>query len=48
VDSSFLRKGIQKDPKTGKEFVKMKPVRKAMINKARFKQLANRLIFLLQ
>jgi len=48
VDSSFLIKKIQKDPKTGEEFVKMKPVRKAMISKARLNQLANRLISLLQ
>ena len=48
VDSSFLRKKIQKDPKTGKEFVKMEPVRKIMIDKKRFKQISNRLIYLLR
>ena len=48
VDSSFLRKKIQKGPKTGKEFVKMKPVRKTLINKERFNQLSKRLISLLQ
>ena len=48
VDSSFLRKKIQKDQKTGEEFVKMKPVRKIMIGKERFRQISNRLICLLR
>ena len=48
VDSSFERKKIQKDQKTGKEFVKMKPVRKVMLDKERFEQLSNLLISLLQ
>ena len=39
---------LKKDPKTGREFIKMKPVRKAIINKAIFKQLSDRLISLLQ
>jgi len=47
VDSSFGRKEIFKD-KDGKEFVKMKPVRKVIIAKGRFKQLARDLISLLR
>lgn len=48
VDSSFTRKEIHKDHKTGEEFVKMLPVRKSRIGKKRFKYLSNKLISLLQ
>lgn len=45
VDSSFGRKEVFRD-KSG-EFVKMKPVRKSLIGKKRFHELAKRLISLL-
>ena len=48
VDSSFLKKEIHKDPKTGGEFVKMEPVKKTEIDKKRFNQLAKQLIHLLK
>jgi hypothetical protein len=44
VDSSFLRKQVFKDAKTGKEFVKMEPVRKKEIGRERFRELSERLI----
>jgi len=47
VDSSFGRKEIFKG-KDGEEFVKMEPVRKIMITKERFEQLAKDLISLLR
>ena len=47
VDSSFGKKEIFKE-KTGEEFVKMKPVKKAAIEKKRFGDLAKRLIVLLR
>lgn len=47
VDSSFGRKEIHKDS-DGKEFVKMKPVRKVMIDDDRLNQLARNLIGLLR
>ena len=47
VDSSFGRKEIFKD-KEGKEFVKMKPVRKKNIDNERFENLSKRLIGLLK
>jgi hypothetical protein len=47
VDSSFGKKEVFKDD-SGKEFVKMKPVRKEMINKGRFDKLADSLISLLR
>jgi len=47
VDSSFGRKEIFKDNE-GKDFVKMTPVRKVMIAKERFEQLARDLISLLK
>lgn len=48
VDSSFLRKKIEKDSKTGEEFVKMKPVRKTEIGKERLRHLSDLFISLLQ
>lgn len=48
VDSSFGRKDIHTDSETGEEFVKMKPVRKKMIDKERFKKLSELLIELLK
>lgn len=48
VDSSFLRKKIEKDSKTGEEFVKMKPVRKNEIGKERLRHLSDLFISLLQ
>ena len=47
VDSSFGRKEIHKDA-DGKEFVKMKPVKKTMIDDGRLNQLARDLIGLLK
>ena len=47
VDSSFGRKKIHKDA-TGEEFVKMKPVKKAMIGADRLDKLARELIELLK
>lgn len=47
VDSSFGKKEILKDD-SGKEFVKMAPVKKVMIDSERFSQLAKRLIGLLK
>lgn len=47
VDSSFGKKEVFKG-KTGEEFVKMKPVKKAAIGKKRFEHLAKRLIGLLK
>lgn len=47
LDSSFERKKIRKDPKTGEEFVKMMPVRKVMIDDERFDFLSKLFIFLL-
>lgn len=43
VDSSFEKKGIFKE-KNREEFVKMKPVKKAAIEKKRFDDLAKRLV----
>lgn len=43
VDSSFGRKEVCKEP-DGKEFVKMLPVRKVMIDEKRFEKLSNDLI----
>lgn len=48
VDSSFEKKEIFKDEITGKPFVKMKPVKKIMIEPKRFKKLARGLISLLK
>jgi len=47
VDSSFGKKEVFKG-NDGKEFVKMKPVRKIMIEKQRFDQLAKNLIEILK
>lgn len=47
VDSSFAKKEVFMD-KDGREFVKMEPVRKVMIGKERFEQLAKSLILLLR
>jgi len=47
VDSSFGRKEVFKD-KDGKEFVKMEPVRKIIIEKKRFDKLASELVSLLK
>jgi hypothetical protein len=47
VDSSFAKKKILKDD-SGKEFVKMNPVKKTMIDKKRFDKLADDLIQLLK
>lgn len=47
VDSSFGKKEIFKE-KTGEEFVKMKPIKKVMIDAKRFNDLAKRLIYLLK
>jgi hypothetical protein len=47
VDSSFGRKEVFKD-NSGKEFVKMDPVRKVMIKKSRFDKLVKDLIVLLR
>jgi len=48
VDSTFGRKKVHRDQDTGEEFIKMKPVRKKMIDKERFISLSNRLIELLK
>ncbi|MBI2651728.1 hypothetical protein HYX01_04610 [Candidatus Woesearchaeota archaeon] len=47
VDSSFEKKEVFKE-KNGKEFVKMEPVKKAMIEAKRFNQLAKELIGILK
>ena len=47
VDSSFGKKEVFKG-NDGKEFVKMKPVRKIMIEKQRFDKLAKNLIEILK
>lgn len=47
VDSSFGKKEVFRE-KTGEEFVKMKPVKKAAIGKKRFDHLAKKLIVLLK
>src|SRR3989338_386051 len=47
VDSSFGKKEVYKDKKTGEEFVKMKPVRKVKISEKRFDYLSGLLISLL-
>jgi len=48
VDSSFGRKEIHRDVKTGEEFVKMNPVRKENLTNERFNELSNLLISLLK
>lgn len=48
VDSSFQKKEIQTDLKTGQKFVKMKPVRKRKLTEKRFNQLLKLLISLLK
>lgn len=48
VDSSFARKEIFKEKETGKEFIKMSPVKKVMVEKNRFEQLSNSLMALLK
>jgi hypothetical protein len=48
VDSSFGKKEVFREKDTGKEFVKMKPVKKTMIGEKRFSQLARDLIALLR
>ena len=47
VDSSFEKKDVFKD-NSGKEFVKMEPVKKVMLEEKRFKQLTTDLIKLLK
>jgi hypothetical protein len=48
VDSSFEKKEVFKEKDTGKEFVKMDPVKKVLIGKERFDKLAKKLILLLK
>lgn len=48
VDSSFGSKEIYIDEQTGKEFVKMQPVRKVPLSSERFNYLSKKLIGLLQ
>lgn len=48
VDSSFGKKEVFKETGTGEEFVKMNPVKKAMIGEERFSQLTRDLIALLR
>jgi len=47
VDSSFGRKEICKDSETGEEFVKMKPVKKVLLEEKRFEGLSKRLVEIL-
>ena len=44
VDSSFGKKEVFKETNTGKEFVKMDPVKKVAIEADRFDQLTRKLI----
>ena len=48
VDSSFGKKEIFKETDTGKEFVKMDPVKKVVIEPERFDRLSRKLISLLK
>ena len=48
VDSSSGKKKVFEEKKTGEEFVKMKPVKKVMIEADRFSQLTKNLISLLK
>jgi hypothetical protein len=48
VDSSFGRKDIHVDSETNEEFIKMKPVKKVMIDEVRFEQLSKKIIDLLR
>lgn len=48
VDSSFQKKEIYKNERTGEEFVKMKPVKKKQLSEQRFKKLSDSLISLLK
>jgi len=48
VDSSFGRKDVFKDEKTGEEFIKMVPVKKVNIGEERFDKLAKLFISLLE
>lgn len=48
VDSSFEKSKIYIDPKTGEEFIKMKPVNKRFISKERHDYLTNKFILLLK
>ncbi len=48
TDSSFQRKDVYKEPETGEEFVKMKPVRKSYLSDEKFNELSNRFMSLLK
>ena len=48
VDSSFAKKEIFIDERTGEEFVKMNPVKKVQLSEKRFKELSDKLIHLLK
>ena len=47
VDSSFARKEVFKEGKTGKDFVKMSPVNKTLIPEKRLEELSQKLIKIL-